>query len=77
MKILSMNKMKMLDLKKQFCLLECKNFLPSLGFPFCIFTHKEVIIDILKPFLQFSISIDDSILTHTPCRIIYTQSDEH
>ena len=51
MKIPSMNKMKMLDLNKQFCPLEFKNFLPSLGFLFCIFTHKEVIIDFLKPFL--------------------------
>lgn len=35
--------MKMLDLEKQFCPLEFKDFPPPLGFPLCLFTHKEVI----------------------------------
>lgn len=42
--------MKMLDLKKLFCLLEFKDFPPPLESPLCLFTYKVVIIGFRNPF---------------------------
>lgn len=44
MKILSVSRMRMLDLKKLFFPPEFKDFPPPFGSPICFFTYKEIII---------------------------------
>lgn len=69
-KILSMSKMRMLDLKL-FCPLEFEDFPPPFGSFLCLFNYKELITDMWNNFFNFPFSI------RTPPRPAHAASHTH